>query len=485
MCRFAIVIAIIAAGWPSWTTAAPPARPSGRLQKYDQGYEPAQLRRGGATAVQYQQPGRTGYPRQASRAYYQQSTGARYQQAQPTYHEDVGPGTVVEGPVSAVQGPMSGEWSEGGPWSYDDGYCDACCDDCCSCGPMPGFWGRAEYLYWWVDGADTPPLVTTSPDDTPQAQAGVLPDATVLFGNERVNTSGRSGGRFTLGYWFNCCEYVGVDSTFLFLGNVKQEYFNSSNGSPILARPFFNVDTLDQDAQLIAFPGIVVGSIEALATSRVYGGDVNLRKALVVDCWKRFDVLAGYRYFRLAEGLRINSNTTSIDPESPVEPGTTFAIFDDFDTANSFNGAQLGLNLQMINGCWTIDFLAKLAVGAVAQTVTIDGGTTTTVPGGSPVSSQGGVLALDSNIGTYHRNRFSLLPEFGVDLRYQMTPLWRLNLGYTIMILTNVVRPGDQIDLNIDPNLFPPSLGGTQPRFVFQDSDVWMQGINVGIECNF
>ena len=47
-----------------------------------------------------------------------------------------------------------------------------------------------EYIEWWVNGSHTPALVTTSPDGTPQNQAGVLPAATVLFGNQRINSAG-------------------------------------------------------------------------------------------------------------------------------------------------------------------------------------------------------------------------------------------------------------------------------------------------------
>jgi hypothetical protein len=415
---------------------------------------------------------------------------AQYREVEPSYYQE----SVPAGPID--EGAVGESWDHGPAFHYEEGgYCDDCYGDCygdccggcggyCG-GPPPGFWGRAEYLYWWVRGSSTPPLVTTSPDGTPQADAGVLPDATVLFGGERLNTSGRSGGRFTLGYWFNSCQYMGVDTSFLFLGEVQQEYFNSSNGSPILARPFFNVLNGEQDANLIAFPNVIVGSIGVVSTSKVYGSEINLRRALVVDCWKRFDVMAGYRFFQLAENLTVNSNTTSIDPNGQVPVGTTFAIFDSFSTRNNFNGGQLGLNLQCTNGCWTLDFATKLAIGAVAQRVVVDGGTVTTVPNVQPVTNRGGILALDSNIGRFHRNQFAVLPEFAVDLRYQLTPLWRLNLGYTLLIATNVVRPGDQIDLSVDPNLFPPSLGGTQPKFAFHDSDVWLQGINFGIECNF
>ena len=87
-----------------------------------------------------------------------------------------------------------------------------------------------------------------------------------------------------------------------------------------------------------------------------------------------------------------------------------------------------------------------------------------------------------TNIGTFNRSQFSALPEIDVNLHYQLTPLWRLNVGYSLLGLTHVVRPGDQIDTRL--NQFPTHLG-TFPMFTFHNSDVWMQGINLGIECNF
>jgi hypothetical protein len=118
--------------------------------------------------------------------------------------------------------------------------------------------------------------------------------------------------------------------------------------------------------------------------------------------------------------------------------------------------------------------------------VRINGNTVITDPDGASSDQPGGILALPSNIGSYQRNQFAVLPEFGADLRYQLTPLWRLNVGYTLLVVTNVVRPGDQIDLNLDPSQFPnASASGTQPRFSYVDSDLWVQGVNFGIECNF
>src|ERR1043165_2093799 len=68
-----------------------------------------------------------------------------------------------------------------------------------------GFWIGAEYLNWTTKGDRLPALVTTSPAGTPAAQAGVLGAAgtEVLFGNESVQDSWRSGARVQGGYWFD------------------------------------------------------------------------------------------------------------------------------------------------------------------------------------------------------------------------------------------------------------------------------------------
>jgi hypothetical protein len=490
---FAILAVVVAVQCSTLALAA--ERPQSRLPGYDKAVAP-QLRRGGTTApAKYREPDRYADERYDDRyadRYAERAPGrsrpqgvrrAQYTEpqrraVQPShYQEDIPPGATIEGPTTGEF--YEGEYFDGG---FGGDYCGDCCDDGCY-GPMPGLWGRAEYLYWWVRGYDTPPLVTTSPNGTSRADAGVLPDASILFGDERVNQSGRSGARFTLGYWFGCCELMGVDSSFFFLGDVTEQYYNDGPG--IIARPFFNVDSGSNDAQLINFPNVVDGRINISSESKVYGGDLNLRRVLVSNCWNRFDVLAGYRYFGLSEGLSITTNTESTDPQSPIEVGTLFDINDTFTTRNLFNGGQIGVNYQMLNGCWTLDFLAKVAFGSNSQTVSINGSTVRTLPDGAPVDFEGGILALPSNIGTYTRNQFAVLPEFGVDVRYQLTPLWKLNVGYTLLILTNVVRPGDQIDEFVDPNQFPQGVSGTQPRFTYVDSDVWVQGINFGIETNF
>jgi hypothetical protein len=135
-----------------------------------------------------------------------------------------------------------------------------------------------------------------------------------------------------------------------------------------------------------------------------------------------------------------------------------------------------------------------MAVGSVQQDVTIAGETTRSA--GDPPSGSGGFLALASNSGEFSRNRFAAIPEMNVTLGYQLSPCWRANVGYTFLYVSNVVRPGDQIDLiNADSfdalpvldsaQFFPPQRLGSSPRFNFHDTDMWVQGINIGLECRF
>jgi hypothetical protein len=445
MRRIAVVVVLIGVGLPSWALADPFEQLSSRVVQFEQQLD------GGAVA-----------PDQPSAAVTPEPVPAPV----PEPSEDLG---IYQGD-GMWEEPMTGDCAGG---------------DCGSCGCMPaGYWGRAEYLLWWVRGANTPPLVTTSPDGTPVGIAGVLPNAQVLFGNGRINSDARSGGRFTLGYFCDPCQTLGIEDTFFFLGSGGESYFATSSGSPILARPFFNTQTQAQDALLLAYPNIVIGSINVSSTQSIVGNEVNLRRALVVDCCRRIDILAGYRFFYLNEGLSVRTNATSLDQQS-VPVGTTFASEDLFNTRSQFNGGQLGVNWQFYRGCWTIDLLAKLALGGVSQRVKINGSTVITPPGDPSATHEGGVLALDSNIGTYNQTNFGVMPEIGANLRYQWSPLWTLSLGYTFIGLTNVVRPGDQIDLRLDPAQFPPGVPGTFPRFAFHESDLWLQGLNFGIECNF
>jgi hypothetical protein len=122
-------------------------------------------------------------------------------------------------------------------------------------------------------------------------------------------------------------------------------------------------------------------------------------------------------------------------------------------------------------------------LGNNQQIVDIFGTTTETPPG---VTLPGGLLASQTNIGRYSRNDFAVLPQLDVTLGCQLTRRLSLTVGYTFFYWGRVARPGEQIDLDVNPDFLPGGAiaprGARRPRFVFQDTDFWAQGLNVGFD---
>ena len=358
--------------------------------------------------------------------------------------------------------------------------------------PAARFWIGADYLLWKVKGDSLPPLATTSPAGTPQAQAGVggTPGVATLFGGSRVDDDWRSGGRINVGAWLDCQQTLGVEAGFFMLENKASGFDASSNGTPILARPFFNAATGLPDSELVAFPGIVSGTSSVRDSSTLLGAGAWLRYNLRCGCCARVDALLGYRYLRLTDRLGITEELVSTDATNSFIPlGTQLGVVDQFRTTNDFNGADLGLTGEFRRGPWVLEWLAKIAVGPNHGGVDVSGATTVTVPGFPAQTSPGGLLALSSNSGDFHRDRVSVVPEVGVKLGYQVTPHLRATVGYDFLYWTNVVRPGGQIDTTINPNLLPPPLsplvGPNRPAPPLSTTDVWVQGVSFGLEFRY
>ncbi len=167
-----------------------------------------------------------------------------------------------------------------------------------------------------------------------------------------------------------------------------------------------------------------------------------------------------------------------------------FQVNDSFGTKNQFYGGQIGLAGEWrFANSWSLGLDAKLGIGATEQTVDINGFNSTTSPTGMVSSSANGLLTRTGpmgNIGHNVRSEFSIVPEIGLNLGYQLTDHVRLFVGYDFLYWTNVVRPGSQVDTGIDPNqvLANPanSPGANRPAFSFHNTDFWAQGVNVGVE---
>jgi hypothetical protein len=368
-------------------------------------------------------------------------------------------------------------------------------------GPRPvlgGWYMRAEYLYWWADGMQVPALVTTSPNGTSRTNAGVLgePGTSILFGNSGLNNDGQSGGRISFGRWLECYPGHAIEGDYWGLGTINDGFFASSPGNPILARPFFDINNARESSELVAFPAVVAGSVLVDPSTRVQGAGLRKRWQLCgcLDCdpcnpcccdgWG-VDWTAGYRFMRLDDSLTIREDLTSLDTANPG----AFIVQDQFATRNTFNGGEVGTILTSRHGRWSLEALGRIAVGSTHSQVRINGFTDITPAGGATTRNTGGLLAQRTNIGTYERDDLAVIPEFGLTAGWQLNPCWRITFGYSFIYWSNVVRAGQQIDRDINTNLLPPEAnpfsGNLRPRFVFNDTDFFVQGINVGLDARW
>lgn len=349
-------------------------------------------------------------------------------------------------------------------------------------------WLRGEYLQWWTSGSDTPALVTTSPTGTSPNEAGVLGgDTSVLAGAEKINTDSRSGGRFSLGYWFTEDQCLGMEVNYLGLGKSTDHYYTDTGSTPIIARPYTNAVNGAEDAALIGYPGVLQGSIDVESTSDFDSLEILFRRAVTQRCNYRVDFLLGYRYGRLNDRLVIDDYSKVIGAGGPAPVNTIFDGYDSFETLNKFSGAELGMTLNRRHGRWSYELLLKLALGRTSSRIDINGSTTITNPQGVSTVHEGDILALPSNMGVYESKEFAVMPEVGLNLMYNITPRIAFTAGYNLIFMSHVARPGDQIDMLVNSSQFPPAAfsGVSAPEFRLRTTDFWAHGLNLGFDFRF
>jgi hypothetical protein len=408
---------------------------------------------------------------------------------------------------------------DGGCVGPDCGYCGGGCGECgvscrpCGCGFPHRVWGRLEYMVWWADGMHIPHLVTTSPLVVPADEAGVLglPNTRTVYGNRDILEDARSGWRLTLGAWFDCAQRIGVEMDYFHAGQDTGRFSIESDrfGAPVLARPYFNINPRHpltgifdcparEDSQLVSYPEIIAGRVFVTSSTSLESFGMRLRRNVccVEGCvdpcnqcgfgsYRKVDFIVGYRYLRLRDRLRINEDLISLDPEVPGE----FDLSDSFTTRNAFHGLDFGVIWEASWHCWSLELLSKMAVGNIRQKLDINGRTYTSINGVEIRADRGGLLALESNIARRARNQFAVVPEAGFTLGYQFTRNLRGTFGYTVVYVGNVIRAGDQIDTDVNPDLIPevqdPVTGALRPRFLFDTRDYWAQSLNFGLDLRF
>jgi hypothetical protein len=358
--------------------------------------------------------------------------------------------------------------------------------------------GSVEFLQWWDKGRGVPPLVTTdavgtainngAPNFVPisltNPAAGVSPDSRLLFGDRRIGGGLQAGVRLTAGLWLDDerSRSVGIRAFGTNGFSLNQTF--TSDGTQPLGLTFFNTDPVNvgfgEDAFIIAHTNFGLnrnGSVNVTSQNDFIGGDVLFRSLLDSGCNYRLDALIGYQYARLDDDLLLSATIND------VAAGNTFTFDDSFRVKNSYNAASLGAQADIYKGCWTLSMLGKISLGNMRQDVTIAG--VNTVNG---LQTAGGFYTQPfTNIGSHTRDITVWSPEANFKLGYAFTRDLSLSVGCTFIYWNKMALAGDQIDRNVNATQLSGGglVGPGDPMFVFNDTDYWIQTIDIGVNWRY
>src|SRR5580765_6491223 len=146
--------------------------------------------------------------------------------------------------------------------------------------------------------------------------------------------------------------------------------------------------------------------------------------------------------------MNMDAQTLPSIPGVPFGPLWTANIHDHFGTRNQAYAGQIGLKGEWSNGLVFVSAVGKVAMGVNHETVDINGNFADPLPVlyGQFGAGPGGLFATQSNSGRQNHNRFIVIPEIGVQAGINVTSRIRVFAGYDAVYLSDVVRPGNQLD---------------------------------------
>jgi hypothetical protein len=343
----------------------------------------------------------------------------------------------------------------------------------------------AEALFSWFKNSPTPvPIITDNYAD--------VPGVNVLLGGGEVDTNPNAGFKLTGTYRVD--SRLGVELTGFYIPTRSTSSSVSSTGQPgsiDLYLPYYDVIQKGERITEISYWPTYRGSAQATLSNNLGGGEINATWTMPQQDALRIDLLGGFRYLQLRESYTINTSS----PYNPPNPADIWNTTDSFETRNRFYGLQVGARLAYDQGPWVGTLNAKVALGTMQQQVSINGYLETN-DYTNYTNTQiypGGYFALPTNSGDHSRNTFAVVPEIAFNFGYRVTSQATVYLGYSLLYATDVARPGDQMNRNINPTMTvswgndPPvkPVGPAQPTFAFNTSDFWAQSLSIGVGYRF
>jgi len=400
-----------------------------------------------------------------------------------------GSASASTSPAKAVMPDLSATSSSGaGSSPCCEGM--ACTDDCFA-GAPGRFWFQGDYMHWWTSGAHLPPVVSTYTD--PTNPTGTLQ---TVFGNQDVGNGDHDGYRIDMGMWFDNCHCWGIEGEYFDFSGRPANYdsglsngYNNGNFFPLVRA------VVDPTAGLEAFPVAVptqyTGRVTVETGDYFQSAGLWLRHNLRASEWStthdgipwtdssartfRLDAIGGYRFMRLIDSVDIRDDEMDVSNTSASQY-TLYTNIDNYSAVNNFNGGELGLDALMTWGRWSLDVMAKAALGINNQDVQLFGLQRV------DASVTGGGITQGSATYDFSRNVFSWIPELTLTAGYQLTDHVKFTVGYDLIYWSGVARAANQI--NTDPATGLPTVFNPQ-TFTINQTCFWAEGIRLGGEIRF
>ena len=358
-----------------------------------------------------------------------------------------------------------------------------------ACNCQPSLWFTAETLLAFGAKRNSPVLVTTAPTNVlPQQGAADVTDA---FGG-RIESGLMPGYRLSAGGYFCQDKKIGLCIRGYGIYDATQDFELASDGTTSIGIPFLNLNAQPdqqtvpglvgaaEDAYIVAgnTPGalpISTGSVRAADVMKMVGTDLSGHILMARSGCFRTDLLAGYTYNQLRNRTTLSTVSVNQFTGDAIANGTVLTTQDDFAVENRFNGAHLGVLSTIVRNRVSFTTLAKVAFGSMRSRLQVNGSSTI---GGVPDTQ--GIFAMPTNIGTRTSEHFAFLPELGLKLGYCVRPNIQMTVGYNLLIWSDVMLSGEQMDRAI--NL---SGTGPGPAIPNKHSAYWMQSVDLGLNFTY
>ena len=171
----------------------------------------------------------------------------------------------------------------------------------------------------------------------------------------------------------------------------------------------------------------------------------------------RVDALFGFRWLNLGEQ---EDFSTTNRPSTPLRSTSSSTRLIRSRRATTSTAAWSGCGLYVPDDgsggrrgelCYRGAFL--FALGDTVERININGESQTNLgnpPAASNINYAGGVFAQPTNMGAHDADHFAFVPEGDFAVGYAFASWGRVMLGYDVIYISDVARPGDQIDPGVN-----------------------------------